>query len=111
MRPQQSLSKLPDFVRTAMFNPGVLLVGSACKWLIGEKNEVPGDFDIIVEPSQFQAVCRALSNTAVKVNSFGGLKIIGPPSIDVIPLTLTDFILQCDGDIAIALRPYKIVRW
>ena len=102
---------LPDFVRSALFNPGVLLVGSACKWLIGEKQEQPGDFDIIVEPSQFQAVCRPLTNTAVRVNSFGGLKIVGPPSIDVIPLSLTDFILQCDGDIAIALRPYKIVRW
>ncbi len=111
MRPNQSLKALPDFVRCALFNPKTFLVGSACYWLLGERQDTPKDFDVIVDPQEFQSVCRSLTNTAVAINSFGGLKIVGPPSIDVIPLSLADFILQCDGNIAIRLSPFKVIRW
>lgn len=110
MRPIRPLATLPTFVRETLvrFPHQSWLVGSGAHWLIEESKPFPKDFDLLLDPQVFQDACVGLKDP-IRVNSFGGLKILTEPSIDVIPLTLSEFIARCDGDIAVGLR--KIIRW
>lgn len=111
MRPCRSLSELPSIVRITLLQYQAFLVGSACKFLLDSTQPVPKDFDLLVNPLQFQDACKLLTGLPVAINSFGGIKCLGTPSIDLIPLSLADFIEQCDGRMAIKLHPFIVIEW
>ena len=108
----RTLSVLPTFVRTTLLTTRSYLVGRGAEWFIDPmRDDVPRDFDIIVDPHHFHDACKPLTGVAVSINSFGGLKIIGPPAIDVIPMDLGEYVKTCTGNIAVSLMPFRVVRW
>lgn len=107
-----SPSTLPSFVRAVLLLHRAYLVGSGAEWFIDQAGKpLPRDFDVLVDPHEHQDACKLLTGVDVRINSFGGVTVIGPPLIDVIPLDLGEYVKRCSGNIAVSLMPFKVVRW
>lgn len=103
---------LPSFVRIALLTRRAFLVGSGAEWFLDQAGrEPPRDFDVLIDPHDFQDACKLLTGVDVRINSFGGVTVIGPPAIDVIPMDLGEYIKRCSGNIAVSLMPFKVIRW
>lgn len=107
-----SPSTLPSFVRSTLLLHRAFLIGSGAEWFLHQENrQQPRDFDILVDPHAYQDACAPLTGVSVRINSFGGVTVIGPPAIDVIPMDLGEYIKRCSGNIAVSLMPFKVIRW
>lgn len=82
---------LPPKVIGLLIDYDAWLVGSACKWAMGdwEGDEPPKDFDIIIPPHHWTRFIREHGRDSTIAN-FGGLKLTDP-NIDVWPDTLSGF--------------------
>jgi hypothetical protein len=106
-----SPSTLPSFVRATLLLHRAFLVGSGAEWFLTQLTPQPRDFDVLVDPHEYQDACKMLTGVDVRINSFGGTTVIGPPAIDVIPMDLGEYVKRCSGNIAVSLMPYRIIRW
>ena len=80
-------SSLPPKVIGFLIDYDAWLVGSACQWAMGDKEDEPKDFDIIVPPEHWTRFMREHGRDSLIAN-FGGLKMMDP-DIDVWPDTLS----------------------
>lgn len=97
------------------------LVGSSINYVLGSSNVVPKDFDIAVDPDDYQLACRlvATANEGAWLNSFGGLKFNdrfgvyddARPLVDIWPSTLDTYIRKNVDHKALSLNPNKLVKW
>lgn len=106
-----SPNTLPSFVRATLLLHRAFLVGSGAEWFLTQLAPQPRDFDVLVDPHEYQDACKMLTGINVRINSFGGTTVIGPPAIDVIPMDLGEYIKRCSGNIAVSLMPFRVVRW
>ncbi len=109
------LAQMPKKPRIIAQMPGVWLVGGAACWLADENlNAFPKDWDFIVEPSAHQRVLTLLHTYkyVFQVNSFGGVKATGDGiMIDVWLSSLSDFITNGTGNLAVNVLHSKVVTW
>lgn len=101
----------PELVRHIMHSHKAWLVGSAASYHIRDSSVEPSDFDVLVPPSQWNAVCCLirLSGQPVTLNSFGGLKIGG--NIDVFTMLLEDYFTgYYTATVAYRWKPETIIR-
>ena len=68
--------RLDPLVRYLCKYHNALIVGTGALWLLGETDKSPGDFDIIVPPSEWATACRLFPRHC-KTNSFGGIVVEG----------------------------------
>lgn len=109
----RSLHELPTLVKQIMFLQEGYLVGSGCEWFLDRSPDakLPKDFDVMIEPDHYMNACQLIGTREFKLNSFGGLKILGEIEIDMWPMTLSTYIGKLKGNIAIRLNPFKAIRW
>lgn len=103
---------MPPLVVTLLVNHAAWLVGSAAAFAVGDREETPADYDLVVPPPNWNDACRVVAATGVHVafNTFGGLKVGG--LIDMWSGTLDDFLTAAGqrAKVALRLRPEAIVR-
>lgn len=103
---------LPPIVLALMVDHSAWLVGSGAPYYLGEREDEPRDWDLIVSPANWNAACRAirLAGGLIQFNTFGGLKVNG--SMDVWCSTLDEFAtnLPKASAIAVRMRPEQVVR-
>lgn len=86
-------NRVPDILRTILFNYESWLIGSSVSYVLNETNKRPKDFDCIIDPSQWQLACRILILHNFEVNSFGGFKVkTEMGDVDFWSQSLSDFI-------------------
>lgn len=78
------LLSVPSLVRLLCREYDALIVGSGALWLLNERDEIPGDFDVVVPPRFWPVVCKLFPRKSL-LNAFGGVKILnkGGYSMDI----------------------------
>ena len=73
-----------------------LLVGSQAKLLMGELDEAPNDYDLLVPLDKWQIIAMLIPEDA-KPNKFGGWRFVDDKDneIDVWPDTLLNYLTNC----------------
>lgn len=97
--------KIPYLVTHLLMDHNGALVGGSVRDLI--ENGVPKDYDVIVPPSKWREVSRALLAHNATLNPLGGIKVArkGKLSIDVWPTSLQDYIRNLPGAPFIMMTP------
>lgn len=75
---------------------GALVVGSTAKWLNGDIDTDPKDYDLLVPLERWQTIALLIPDTA-KPNKFGGWRFNDDKGneIDVWPDTLENYLKNC----------------
>lgn len=107
------LKDLPILVRQILFLQESYLVGSGCEYILSKSKTAkpPRDFDLMIEPTKYMAVCQLIGGKPYQINTYGGIKILEGIPIDIFPMTLSDYIAKLQGNIAIRFNPFKVIRW
>lgn len=70
----ERIRELPLLVRVLSFAYNGYIVGGAAKYLVGETNESPRDWDVVVPPEVWSEVCKIVPYQTM-TNTFGGFKV------------------------------------
>jgi hypothetical protein len=75
---------------------GALLVGSQAKLMMGELDEAPNDYDLLVPLDKWQTIAMLIPPDA-KPNKFGGWRFTDEKDneVDVWPDTLRNYLTNC----------------
>jgi hypothetical protein len=68
------IKELPLLVRVLSFTYNGYIVGGAAKYLTGQTNDKPRDWDVVVPPEIWSEVCKIVPHQTM-TNTWGGFKI------------------------------------
>jgi hypothetical protein len=71
----ERMGKLPAMIRSFCFNNEGWIVGSGAMYMIGLKEDMPRDWDILIPFYEWGKACLSIPRNSPS-NSFGGIKII-----------------------------------
>jgi hypothetical protein len=103
---------IPPLVKALCHGHGAWLVGSAARYIAGETDIPPGDWDVIVPFHEWRKACRLIPK-GTPANSFGGSKAnIDGVLIDLWPQGLGEYLVHASDDQAMAVHPEtrRVVR-
>ncbi len=105
-KPPTIFKKLPTMAKALCWrNNGGWIIGGAARYLLGEAEGAPRDWDIMIPFASWPDMAFLIPDTA-KVNSFRGFKFtLNDIEYDVWPGDLSHLILQAKMDIR-AIQPF-----
>lgn len=106
----ERIRRLPTLVRTLCFLGGGWIVGSGARYLAGDINDEPRDWDVVIPPEMWSEVTHIVPHGS-RSNTFGGFKVDG---VDFWPEDLGHYMKSCHSHlgpiVAVDVRSQRVAR-